>query len=236
MVLFSKAYKSGLRYPQYTFITYGWYARDWWQQGDCANEVASLLVNSYAPVIQEFPSELNLGDIGVSLISIHHLTIFQSKPWSQDLGWYVTEYFQKLDNDYNEDINLKNYIDDFEWPFLYSYHCYEATLAFAYALNLTINGINTIRTTLLVHTTATLHAFILTLLVENPQLGTLLSKSAILSHEPSALHICPLNRRCSTLPVVKWMEKAYSNCSLYFKRSFIDGVTIYIASNQTPNN
>ena len=40
----------------------------------------------------------------------------------------------------NEEINLRSYIPDRSDPFYYAQHCHEATLAFAFALNKTING------------------------------------------------------------------------------------------------
>ena len=45
-----------------------------------------------------------------------------------------------MDRDINQKIDLTSYVDHNEEPFVYSYNCHEATIAFAYALNKTIEG------------------------------------------------------------------------------------------------
>ena len=49
-------------------------------------------------------------------------------------------YFNVTERDINQEIDLANYVDGSENPFVYSYNCHEATIAFAYALNKTIAG------------------------------------------------------------------------------------------------
>ena len=49
-------------------------------------------------------------------------------------------HFDAAERDINQEIDLTSYVVRGPDPFVYSYNCHEATLAFAYALNKTIAG------------------------------------------------------------------------------------------------
>jgi gamma-aminobutyric acid type B receptor len=120
-----EAYRRGLRYPKYTFVTYGWYVSEWWKGSNDRNctgyELASLITNSFAPIIREFPMDDNQeGEPGITV------------------EYFDSEYDKLLKTDSNEAINLGSYIDDSQETFLYAYHCHEGMLTLAYALNKTI--------------------------------------------------------------------------------------------------
>ena len=55
----------------------------------------------------------------------------------QTASQFMSQYFEAVNEDINQGINLTNYTDGFS---RYSYQCHEATIAFAYALNQTIAG------------------------------------------------------------------------------------------------
>ena len=57
----------------------------------------------------------------------------------QTASQFMSQYFEAVNKNINQDINLTNYVytDGFS---VYSYQCHEATIAFAYALNQTIAG------------------------------------------------------------------------------------------------
>ena len=55
----------------------------------------------------------------------------------QTASQFMSQYFEAVNKDINQDIKLSYYVGDF---FLYSYHCHEAAIAFAYALSQTIAG------------------------------------------------------------------------------------------------
>ena len=63
---FIQAYRLGFHYPKYMFITYGWYANNWWtipatsSRYNCtAEERATVLPYTLAPTVPEFPTDLN---------------------------------------------------------------------------------------------------------------------------------------------------------------------------------
>ena len=58
----------------------------------------------------------------------------------QTASEFISKYFNVAERVINQDIDLTNYTSHSADPFVYSYHCHEATLAFAYALNNTITG------------------------------------------------------------------------------------------------
>jgi gamma-aminobutyric acid type B receptor len=127
-----EAYKSGLRYPKHMIITYGWYANNWWMepatsdQYNCtAYERASVLLYTLAPVIREYPVNFSA----------------QAEPDNITAAEFGTRYFDAVDEDINQKINLTSFLDGNEEPYVYSYHCHEATIAFAYALNKTIEDL-----------------------------------------------------------------------------------------------
>ena len=49
-------------------------------------------------------------------------------------------HFDAAERVINQEIDLTSYVDRGQDPYVYSYNCHEATLAFAYALNETIAG------------------------------------------------------------------------------------------------
>lgn len=53
---------------------------------------------------------------------------------------FDSQYVEAVNRDINKEIELERYIVNSTDPFQYSYNCHEGTLAFAYALNLTIAG------------------------------------------------------------------------------------------------
>ena len=61
-----QAYRLGFRYPKYMFITYGWFSNNWWtepatsSQHNCtAEERATVLLYTLAPIVSEFPTNLS---------------------------------------------------------------------------------------------------------------------------------------------------------------------------------
>ena len=62
---FKQAYRQGIKYPQYFFLLYGWYAANWWvgspeddrMYGCTAEERQSVLPYSLAPLTAEFISD-----------------------------------------------------------------------------------------------------------------------------------------------------------------------------------
>ena len=56
------------------------------------------------------------------------------------MGDFKLQYSKKVQADENKAINLESYTADSNEPFVYSYHCHEGMLSFAYALNKTIAG------------------------------------------------------------------------------------------------
>ena len=56
---------------------------------------------------------------------------------------FDSKYLNLLNKDINKAINFQNFTSSQE-PFVYSYHCHEGLLAFAYALNKTIAGMEDI--------------------------------------------------------------------------------------------
>ena len=58
----------------------------------------------------------------------------------QTASEFISMHFDTAERDINQEINLTDYVDRDADPFVYSYNCHEATLAFAYALNKTIAG------------------------------------------------------------------------------------------------
>lgn len=55
----------------------------------------------------------------------------------QTLSEFKPLYNDAVNSDINKNIGIREYVNN---PFQYSYHCHEATLSFAYALNKTISG------------------------------------------------------------------------------------------------
>ena len=58
----------------------------------------------------------------------------------QTASEFIYKYFNITERDINQEIDLTSFVNDSADPFIYSYTCHEATLAFAYALNKTIAG------------------------------------------------------------------------------------------------
>ena len=58
----------------------------------------------------------------------------------QTASEFISMYFNVTGRNINQEIDLASYVDSSEDPFVYSYNCHEATIAFAYALNKTIAG------------------------------------------------------------------------------------------------
>ena len=61
---FLQAYTRGLRYPQYMFMTYGWFPDLWWEQQDadlnCTADQRNLVLNHTLALLQyDFPEHLN---------------------------------------------------------------------------------------------------------------------------------------------------------------------------------
>lgn len=53
---------------------------------------------------------------------------------------FISKYFDVAERDINQAIDLPSFVNHSTDPFIYSYSCHEATLAFAYALDKTIAG------------------------------------------------------------------------------------------------
>ena len=68
--------------------------------------------------------------------NLYNLTLYHLQTASD----FISMYYDVVERDINQQINLTSYVDVNEDPFVYSYICHEATLAFAYALNKTIAG------------------------------------------------------------------------------------------------
>ena len=58
----------------------------------------------------------------------------------QTASEFISKYFDIAEGVINQDIDLISFVNHSADPFIYSYTCHEATLAFAYALNKTIAG------------------------------------------------------------------------------------------------
>ena len=128
------------------FITYGWYAPKWWEiAGDSrkynctAEERASVLTYTLAPLIPEFPT-------GVDTVAEPNIVSYpkETDTWvrviypfliTQTESQFNSLYKDAAIRDINQNINLT------EDVFSYAYHCHEATLTFVYALNQTIAGV-----------------------------------------------------------------------------------------------
>ena len=140
-----QAYRRGLYYPKYTFITFGWYVRGWWEvdskSSNCtAEERARVVLHSSAAVSSQFPEEHDEYVAEPNIVS-QTLNHFRFKhDWTfifQKLSEFNNLYLQVV----QRDINLKNRLTEYtNYIFPYAYQCNEATLAFAYALNKTIAG------------------------------------------------------------------------------------------------
>ncbi|CAI8020636.1 Gamma-aminobutyric acid type B receptor subunit 1 [Geodia barretti] len=126
--LFCKAYRSGILPPKYLFLTPNWYVEGWWAEGhtsvdyNCtADELAAVALYNVAPFLAEFP-EID------DAVAEPNITLRE----------FRSLYYKAVQSDYNENNRLMEYSD---YIFPYAYHCHEATLTFAYALNKTVTDL-----------------------------------------------------------------------------------------------